>query len=95
MHPAEDFIIEKIERFHKVMLGKQEAPALANQIFQKIKPDEIYEESQFYEFIKRTIGDINPKMIQESIQLLVDQKRLIQVSKTGKIYFRKLELLSK
>jgi len=52
MHTANDFVEDKINRWVQVMLAKAEAPALANQIFQSIVEDQIYEKSKFFFFHK-------------------------------------------
>jgi hypothetical protein len=54
-------------------------------------PDEIFEFNQFVEYIKTNIG-IQEELIQQALQILIEQKKLIAVEKAGRVFYRKMDL---
>jgi hypothetical protein len=92
MSSHDDFIFNKLDKYFQIRLARAEVPALANQIISKLPPDEIFDESQLFQFVSETIGITNQNLIQQSIDQLMNQKELIMVEQNGNRYYRKMYL---
>jgi hypothetical protein len=54
-------------------------------------PDQIFEHSELVVFIRDQIGITDPNLIEESINLLVKQKRLARVEEQGLLFYKKID----
>lgn len=76
MQTADDWINERLNKLHMIKIAKLMPEAAATEIFKKVPPEQIFEATQFVEYIKTNIGIQEDDLIQQAIQILIDQKKL-------------------
>jgi hypothetical protein len=94
MQTVDEWAYDRVMKWHKIMLAKQELPAVANQIFETMKDDDrIYELNEFISWVNQNLGLTDPELIQSAIDQLIKEKKLISVEKNGKVFLRKMTYL--
>jgi hypothetical protein len=89
----DDVIAERLNKIHEIRLAKALPSSVANEIYEILKDNQIYDESELISWITENLGLNDPALIQQGIDQLVAEKRLIKVEKAGKIFYRKFTQL--
>ena len=66
--------------------------AAASQIFGKLSEGQIFQQDQLILYIEENIGIDDPNLIQEALDILANQQKLIVVEKNGITYYGKMQL---
>lgn len=91
MQTVDDFTYDRINKWHRIMLAKAELPAISNQLYEKLPNDDtIYSLEEFIDWVTKTLGLDDPEVIQQAVDQLVNQRKLIRIDKKGITYLRKM-----
>lgn len=92
MQTVEEWVNERLNKLHMIKIAKLMPEAAANEIFKNMPSGDIFEANQFMDFIRKNIGIQEDNLIQQAIDILIHQKKLIAVERSGKVYYRKMDL---
>jgi len=85
----DDLIKERIDKIHQIRLAKELPRSVGNQIFENLPDNQIFEQTELFNWITENLGLDDSALIQQGIDQLVSEKKLISVEKSGKIFYRK------
>jgi hypothetical protein len=85
----DDLIKERIDKIHQIRLAKELPRSVANQIFENLPDNQIFGQSELFNWITENLGLDDSALIQQGIDQLVAEKKLLQVEKAGKVFYRK------
>jgi hypothetical protein len=94
MQTVEEWVNERLNKLHMIKIAKLMPEAAANEIFKSMPSGDIFESNEFIDFIRKNIGIQEEDLINQAIDILIQQKKLIAVERSGKVFYRKLELIS-
>jgi len=87
--PFDDVIRERIDKIHQIRISKALPISVGNQIFENLPDNQIFEQSELFNWITQNLGLDDSALIQQGIDQLVAEKKLLQVEKAAKVFYRK------